>query len=89
MACGITSRKRGVYYSHAVYGEGPLDSLSNREIQVLRCLALGQTNREIAEAYKISVKTVDTYRARLLSKLHLRNNAEISRFAIQHHLIDL
>jgi two-component system, NarL family, invasion response regulator UvrY len=70
-------------------GESPLDSLSNREIQVLRCLAIGQTNREIAEAYKISVKTVDTYRARLLSKLRLRNNAEISRFATQHHLIDL
>ena len=39
-------------------GDSPLDSLSNREVQVLRALALGQTNREIAEAYHISVKTV-------------------------------
>jgi DNA-binding NarL/FixJ family response regulator len=67
--------------------ESPLDSLSNREVQVLRGLALGRTNREIAETYNISVKTVDTYRARLLSKLRLRNNAELSRFAIQHRLI--
>ncbi len=69
-------------------GESPLDSLSNREVQVLRALAMGKTNREIAEAYNLSVKTVDTYRARLLNKLRLRNNAELSRFAIQHHLIE-
>lgn len=66
----------------------PLDSLSNREIQVLRRLALGQTNREIAEAYYISVKTVDTYRSRLLKKLNLRNNAELARFAIQAGIIE-
>jgi len=65
----------------------PLECLSNREIQVLRCLALGQTNREIAEAYCISIKTVDTYRSRLLIKLNLRNNADLSRFAIQNRLI--
>ena len=66
----------------------PLDSLSTREIQVLRCLALGQTNREIAEAYCLSVKTVDTYRSRVLNKLNLRNNADLSRFAIQNQLIN-
>jgi two-component system invasion response regulator UvrY len=69
-------------------GESLLDSLSNREVQVLRALALGKTNREIADSYNLSVKTVDTYRARLLNKLRLRNNAELSRFAIQHHLIE-
>lgn len=68
-------------------GQSPLDSLSNREVQVLRALALGQTNREIAENYHISVKTVDTYRFRLLKKLGLRNNADLSRFAIQTGLI--
>lgn len=68
--------------------QSPLDSLSTRELQVLRKLALGQTNREIASAYNISIKTVDTYRFRLLKKLHLRNNAEISRFAIQNHLVE-
>jgi DNA-binding NarL/FixJ family response regulator len=65
-----------------------LDSLSTRELQVLRRLALGHTNKEIASAYNISVKTVDTYRFRLLKKLNLRNNAEISRFAIQNGLIE-
>lgn len=69
-------------------GMTPVDCLSNRELQVLRRLALGQTNREIAEGFNISVKTVDTYRQRLLKKLQLRNNAELSRFAIQNRLIE-
>jgi two-component system, NarL family, invasion response regulator UvrY len=68
--------------------QSPLDSLSMRELQVLRRLAMGHTNREIASAYSISIKTVDTYRSRLLKKLNLRNNAEMSRFAIQNRLIE-
>jgi len=70
------------------HGRSPLDTLSMRELQVLRRLALGNTNREIARAYHISIKTVDTYRSRILKKLELRNNAELSRFAIQHGLIE-
>ena len=70
------------------HGQSPLDSLSMRELQVLRKLAMGHTNREIASAYSISIKTVDTYRSRLLKKLNLRNNAELSRFAIQNRLIE-
>jgi DNA-binding NarL/FixJ family response regulator len=69
-------------------GISPLDSLSMRELQVLRRLAQGKTNREIADDYGISVKTVDTYRSRLLKKLNLRNNADLSRFAIQNKLIE-
>ncbi len=69
-------------------GTAPLDTLSMRELQVLRRLAMGQTNREIARSYHISIKTVDTYRARLLKKLGLRNNAELSRFAMQNNLIE-
>ncbi|MDY0374263.1 MAG: response regulator transcription factor [Desulfobacterium sp.] len=65
------------------------DSLSMRELQVLRKLALGQTNHEIAASYNISVKTVDTYRARVLKKLNLRNNAELSRFAIKNKIVEL
>ncbi len=74
--------------ARGVDGKSLLDSLSTRELQVLRRLAKGHTNREIASAYNISIKTVDTYRFRLLKKLNLRNNAELSRFAIQNHLID-
>jgi DNA-binding NarL/FixJ family response regulator len=70
------------------HGQSPLDSLSMRELQVLRRLAMGHTNREIANAYSISIKTVDTYRSRLLKKLNLRNNAELSRFAILNRLIE-
>ena len=70
------------------HGLSPLDSLSMRELQVLRRLAMGHTNREIARAYHISIKTVDTYRSRLLKKLDLRNNAELSRFAMQNRLIE-
>ncbi|MCP4694172.1 MAG: response regulator transcription factor, partial [Desulfobacterales bacterium] len=69
-------------------GGSRLDSLSLRELQVLRRLAKGNTNREIAEAYNISVKTVDTYRYRLLRKLNLRNNADLSRFAIKNRIIE-
>ncbi|MFO7877885.1 MAG: response regulator transcription factor [Desulfovermiculus sp.] len=64
-----------------------LDSLSTRELQVLRELALGSTNKEIASTYDLSVKTVDTYRLRLLRKLNLRNNVDLSRFAMQHKLL--
>ncbi len=74
--------------ARGVVGKSLLDSLSTRELQVLRRLAKGHTNREIAGAYNISIKTVDTYRFRLLKKLNLRNNAELSRFAIQNHLIE-
>ncbi len=66
----------------------PVEQLSNREIQVLRHLALGRTVREIAEAYHLSSKTVDTYRLRVLKKLNLRNNAELSRFAMQNRLVE-
>ncbi len=69
-------------------GKSRLDSLSTRELQVLRRLAMGHTNREIADAYCIAIKTVDTYRSRLLKKLNLRNNADLSRFAMQNKLID-
>ena len=64
----------------------PVSALSLRELQVLRRLALGATNKEIARDFHISVKTVDTHRLRVLKKLGLRNNAELSRFAIQNNL---
>ena len=69
-------------------GVSPVEILSNREIQVLSQLASGKTNKEIADIYGISVKTVDTYRARIFQKLELRNIAELTRFAIKHGLIE-
>ncbi len=56
--------------------------LSEREIQVLRMIAEGYSNKEIAERINISVKTVETYRTRAMEKLNLRNRVEIVRYAI-------
>ena len=66
-----------------------LDTLSNREVQVLRLLAMGRSAEEIGESYSISTKTVDTYRFRLMRKLSFRNITELTRFAIRNKLIDL
>jgi len=77
-----------VHLSGGLESRSPLDALSNREIQVLRHLALGHTVREIAESYHLSINTVHTYRLRLLKKLNLRNNAELSRFALQNRLVE-
>ncbi|MBL0175575.1 MAG: response regulator transcription factor [Ignavibacteria bacterium] len=65
----------------------PHQELSNREFQVLLMLAQGRTLREMADALLISEKTVTTYRARILEKLGLRNNAELTRYAIDRHLL--
>ncbi len=63
--------------------KSPEERLSDREFQVMRMLALGDTNREIAARLGVGVKTIDTHRANLLRKLGLRNNADIARFAIK------
>lgn len=63
-------------------------SLSNREFQVLRLLASAKTVTETAEDLDLSVKTVSTYRARILQKLHLRNTAELIQYAIRKKLVD-
>jgi DNA-binding NarL/FixJ family response regulator len=55
---------------------------------VLQLLARGHTNREIAELFALSVKTVETYRARLRDKLGLRRRADLVRFAISLGLLD-
>lgn len=60
--------------------------LSGREIEVLRGIAMGNTIGDLAEAMKLSVKTVSTYRARLLEKLGLATNADLVRYALDHAL---
>jgi DNA-binding NarL/FixJ family response regulator len=62
---------------------GPLDALSDREIHVLELMGRGLGTRAIAEALHISVKTVESYRARLKEKINLRSGNELVRFAIQ------
>jgi two-component system response regulator NreC len=68
-------------------GESPIDRLSPREIEVLRQLALGYTNKEIANRLELSVKSVETYRARLSEKLGLSGRAELFRYALENGMI--
>ncbi len=62
--------------------------LSDREFQVLRMIASGRTLKKIAEELSLSVKTVSTYRARILEKTGMKTNAELIRYALQSHLVD-
>jgi two-component system invasion response regulator UvrY len=66
----------------------PHDKLSDREYQVLRMIGSGLTVSEIAATCGLSVKTVSTYRARLLEKLEMHSNAEVMRYAIENGLMD-
>ncbi len=63
------------------------EALSDREYQVMCLIASGKTVSEIAEELALSVKTISTYRARLLEKMSLRNNAELTHYAIRNHLV--
>jgi DNA-binding NarL/FixJ family response regulator len=64
------------------------ESLSNREFEVLRMIASGKTNSQMAEELHLSVTTVSTYRARLLEKMRMANNAELMHYALKNRLID-
>jgi two-component system invasion response regulator UvrY len=66
----------------------PHETLSDREFQVLRLIAAGKSVTEIAAELYLSVKTVSTYRARMLEKMNLGTTAELIHYAVQNHLID-
>ncbi len=91
---------RGVYVSPAIMekmvsrlgrpaADAPESVLSNRELQVLTRLAVGMTTREVAAALHLSTSTVETHRSHILEKLNLRNNSDMTRFAIRRGLIGL
>jgi len=62
--------------------------LSDREFQVLRMIASGKTVKEMAEELSLSVKTVSTYRGRILEKTSMKTNAELIRYALESQLVD-
>lgn len=66
----------------------PHETLSDREYQVMCLLATGKTITEIATELSLSVKTVSTYRARILDKLNLKSTAEIIRYALERGLVE-
>ena len=68
--------------------ERPHERLSDREYQVLRMIGSGRTVSEIATTLGLSVKTVSTYRARVLEKMDMRTNAELTHYVVQHKLTD-
>jgi DNA-binding NarL/FixJ family response regulator len=63
--------------------EQPAAALSDREVQVVRLIAQGYSNKEIAARLRVSVKTIETYKARSMDKLQLRSRVDIVRYAVQ------
>jgi len=66
---------------------GPPDDLTERELEILRLIALGHTNAEIAGQLYLSVRTVETHRAHIQQKLRLGSRAELVRYALDHGLL--
>jgi len=66
----------------------PHEQLSNRELEVLLLIASGKTVGEIAEALSLSDKTISTYRRRILDKMQLTTNAELTHYAIRNKLVE-
>lgn len=75
--------------SFDIDAEKPLhETLSDREYQVMRMIASGKTLKEIADELALSVKTVSTYRSRILDKTGMKNNAELTHYSFKHRLVD-
>lgn len=66
-----------------------VETLTAREVQVLRLLANGHTNREIAQILAISIRTVESHRSNLMSKLDLYNRAALVQYAVKHDLLHI
>jgi two-component system, NarL family, invasion response regulator UvrY len=66
----------------------PQETLSDREFQVMCMIASGKTIKAIAAELSLSIKTVSTYRARILEKMRMNNNAELTHYAIQNKLVE-
>ncbi len=68
--------------------KAPHHLLSDREYQVMCMLAAGKTVKEIGAELSLSIKTISTYRSRILEKMLVKNNAELMRYAVEHDLVD-
>jgi DNA-binding NarL/FixJ family response regulator len=66
----------------------PHEILSDREYQVMCMIASGKTLKEIADGLSLSIKTISTYRSRILEKMNMRTNAEVTHYAIKNNLVD-
>jgi two-component system invasion response regulator UvrY len=97
---GVTAALRGTRYitsnvaeklaNHLTEADGPShEALSDREYQVMSLIGSGKTVKEIAGDLSLSVKTISTYRSRILEKMSLKNNSQIMRYTVQQGLVDV
>jgi DNA-binding NarL/FixJ family response regulator len=77
----VANMQKGVH-------EFPHSTLSDREYEVMRLIASGKTVSQIGEILSLSVKTISTYRTRILEKMGMETNAELIHYAVRHHLTD-
>jgi two-component system invasion response regulator UvrY len=82
------AEKLANYLSGGDAQKQPQEKLSDREFQVLRLIASGKIVSEIAKELSLSVKTISTYRSRILEKMGMKNNAELMHYAMQHQLVE-
>lgn len=73
--------------AEAQEGNKPRRVLSAREREVVQLLAEGKSNKDVARALHLSVKTVETHRAKIMRKLHLHSIGDLIRYAIRHHIV--
>jgi len=69
-------------------GDGPIEVLTPRELEILKLIAEAHTSKDIAELLVISVKTVERHRANILEKLGMRDRVELTRYAIKRGLVE-
>jgi two-component system, NarL family, invasion response regulator UvrY len=72
---------------HINIDKNPHELLSNKELEIFKLLAMGKTITQIAEIYSLALTTVSTHRSRIMDKLGLSTNSELTRYAIAHHII--
>lgn len=82
---GVSDAVLSDYREHVT---GPLDLMSTREREVLRWIAEGKTDKEVATALKLSVYTIEAHRGRVMEKLNLHSTGELVRYAVRHGVID-
>jgi len=83
-----TSLAENLAASLSASQKAPQEKLSDREFQVLRLIASGKMVTDIARELSLSVKTISTYRSRVLEKMGMKNNAQLMHYAIQHRLVE-
>jgi DNA-binding NarL/FixJ family response regulator len=84
----VDQAEKLIYLFDNTSGKPPHELLSDREFEVLRLIASGRTVSQIAVQIELSVKTVSTYRARMLEKMQMKTNAELTTYAIKNALVE-